>query len=66
LLHDALARLATENPMAAKIVEARVFGGPPVEEAAAALGLTRASAYRDWMFARAWLAIALADNSEKN
>ena len=32
---------------------------------AAALGLSRATAYREWTFARAWLAAALADNSEK-
>jgi RNA polymerase sigma factor (TIGR02999 family) len=64
-LHDALERLAAEEPTAAKVVEARVFGGLSVEEAAAALGLSRATAYREWAFARAWLAAALADNSEK-
>ena len=63
-LHDALERLAAEEPTAAKVVEARVFGGLSVEEAAAALGLSRATAYREWAFARAWLATALADDSE--
>ena len=53
------------EPKAAKIVEARVFAGLSVEEAAATLGLSRAAAYREWTFARAWLATALADNSEK-
>jgi RNA polymerase sigma factor (TIGR02999 family) len=61
-LHDALERLATEEPTAARIVEARVFAGLSVEEAAAALGLSRAAAYREWAFARAWLATALAGN----
>jgi RNA polymerase sigma factor (TIGR02999 family) len=65
-LHDALERLAATEPMAAKVVEARVFAGLSVEEAAAALGLSRATAYREWTFARAWLATTLADNSEKN
>jgi RNA polymerase sigma factor (TIGR02999 family) len=65
-LHDALERLATEEPTAAKVVEARVFAGLSVEEAATALGLSRATAYREWTFARAWLAAALSDNSEKN
>jgi RNA polymerase sigma factor (TIGR02999 family) len=65
-LNDALERLATIEPMAAKIVELRMFAGLSVEEAAAALGLSRATAYRDWTFARAWLATELADNSEKN
>jgi RNA polymerase sigma factor (TIGR02999 family) len=64
-LHDALERLAAEEPTAAKVVEARVFAGLSVEEAAAVLGLSRATAYREWAFARAWLATALADNSEK-
>jgi RNA polymerase sigma factor (TIGR02999 family) len=64
-LHDALERLVGEEPMAAKVVEARVFAGLSVEEAAAALGLSRATAYREWTFARAWLAAVLADNSEK-
>jgi RNA polymerase sigma factor (TIGR02999 family) len=64
-LHDALERLAVEEPTAAQVVEARVFAGLSVEEAAAALGLSRATAYREWTFARAWLATALADDSEK-
>jgi RNA polymerase sigma factor (TIGR02999 family) len=64
-LHDALERLAAEEPIAAKVVEARVFAGLSVEEAAAALGLSRATAYREWTFARAWLAAALSDNSKK-
>ena len=64
-LHDALERLASSEPTAAKVVELRVFTGLSVEEAAAALGLSRATAYREWTFARAWLATALADNSEK-
>jgi RNA polymerase sigma factor (TIGR02999 family) len=65
-LHDALDRLATQEPAAAQIVEARVFAGLSVEEAAAALGLSRAAAYREWAFARAWLATALAGNAKKS
>jgi RNA polymerase sigma factor (TIGR02999 family) len=65
-LHDALDRLATEEPTAAQIVEARVFAGLSVEDAGAALGLSRAAAYREWSFARAWLATALAGNPKKS
>jgi RNA polymerase sigma factor (TIGR02999 family) len=65
-LNDALERLATTEPMAAKLVEARVFAGLSVEEAAAALDLSRATAYREWTFARAWLATALGNNSQKH
>src|SRR5262249_50062588 len=64
-LHDALDRLAAEAPTAARVVEARVFAGLSVEAAAAALGLSRATAYREWAFARAWLATALAGNPKK-
>jgi RNA polymerase sigma factor (TIGR02999 family) len=64
-LHDALERLAAEEPVAAKVVEARVFAGLSVEEAAAALGLSRATAYREWTFARAWLGSALADAPDR-
>jgi RNA polymerase sigma factor (TIGR02999 family) len=64
-LHDALDRLAGEEPMAAKVAEARLFAGLSVAEVGAALGLSRATAYREWTFARAWLAAALADDSEK-
>jgi RNA polymerase sigma factor (TIGR02999 family) len=64
-LHDALDRLATEEPTAARVVEARVFAGLSVAEAAAALGLSRATAYREWAFARAWLATALAGNPKE-
>jgi RNA polymerase sigma factor (TIGR02999 family) len=64
-LHDALERLAIKEPMAAKIVEARVFAGLSVEEAAAVLGLSRAAAYREWVFARAWLATVLSGKPKK-
>jgi RNA polymerase sigma factor (TIGR02999 family) len=64
-LHDALERLAAIEPDAARVVELRMFAGLSVEEAAAALGLARATAYREWTFARAWLATELGDHSEK-
>ena len=65
-LHYALERLAAEEPTAARIVEIRVFAGLSVEEAASALGLSRATAYREWTFARAWLATALGENSQES
>jgi RNA polymerase sigma factor (TIGR02999 family) len=64
-LHDALEQLAVEEPTAARLVEARVFAGLSVEEAGVTLGLSRAAAYREWSFARAWLATALSENPEK-
>jgi RNA polymerase sigma factor (TIGR02999 family) len=52
---DALARLAALDPAAADLVRLKVFGGVSVEDAAELLGVSRAAAYRDWAFARAWL-----------
>jgi RNA polymerase sigma factor (TIGR02999 family) len=65
-LQDALDRLAVEEPLAARLVEARVFAGLSVEEAAVTVGLSRAAAYREWSFARAWLATTLSENPDQS
>ena len=54
-LDDALARLATEDPQAAGIVKLRLFAGLSTDQAAQAIGVSRATAYRQWTYARAWL-----------
>jgi RNA polymerase sigma factor (TIGR02999 family) len=54
-LNDALARLADEDPAAARLVELRYFVGLTVEQAGKALGMSTATAYRHWNYARAWL-----------
>jgi DNA-directed RNA polymerase specialized sigma24 family protein len=54
-----LTRLEAEDASAAKIASLHLFGGLPIEEAAEAFGLSRATAYRDWKYARAWLRDAL-------
>jgi len=59
-LDEALSRLAAEDPEAGRIVQLRYFAGLSVEEAAQALGVSRAQAYRQWTFARAWLLQALS------
>jgi RNA polymerase sigma factor (TIGR02999 family) len=60
-LDDALAQLAAEDPAAAAVVQLRLYAGLSVAEAAAALGLSRAHAYRHWTYARAWLRNALRE-----
>ena len=52
---DALAKLARDDPAAARLVELRYFAGLTVEEAGKALGISTATAYRHWKYARAWL-----------
>jgi RNA polymerase sigma factor (TIGR02999 family) len=59
-LDDALSRLAIDDPDAARLVELRYFAGLSVEDAASSLGISRATAYRHWTFARAWLLEHLA------
>jgi RNA polymerase sigma factor (TIGR02999 family) len=54
-IDDALAKLAREDPSAAKLVELRYFAGLTVDEAGKALGISTATAYRHWNYARAWL-----------
>ncbi len=60
-LDEALTRLASTDPQAAELVQLHTFGGLSVEEAGAHLGLSRAAAYRQWSFARAWLRCELAE-----
>ena len=55
----ALERLAELSPRAAKLAECRFFGGLTADEAAAALGISRSTAKREWRRARAWLHNAL-------
>jgi RNA polymerase sigma factor (TIGR02999 family) len=55
LLDDALARLTQEDPGAAAVAKLRLIAGLPVEDAAQALDISRATAFRHWTYARAWL-----------
>jgi RNA polymerase sigma factor (TIGR02999 family) len=59
-LDAALTRFAAEDPVAARVVELRHFGGLSIEDAAATLGMSRATAYRHWTYARAWLRDAIS------
>lgn len=65
-LDEALTRLTAADPLAAQLVQLHTFGGLSVEEAGQHLGLSRAAAYRQWAFARAWLRCELAENEEKS
>jgi RNA polymerase sigma factor (TIGR02999 family) len=54
-LDAVLTRFAVEEPEAAKFVELRYFAGLSIDEAADALGVSRATANRHWAYAKAWL-----------
>ena len=60
-LDEALTILAGEDPQAAEVAKLRIFAGLSVEEAAQALSTSRANAYRQWAYARAWLHARLRD-----
>ena len=54
-LDEALTKLESEEPAKAQLVKLRYFAGLSVNEAAKAMGISRATAKRYWVYARAWL-----------
>ncbi len=54
-LDDALTRLATLDPLQSQLVELRFFGGLSIEETAEVLGISTATANREWSMAKARL-----------
>jgi RNA polymerase sigma factor (TIGR02999 family) len=60
-LDQALTAFAGVDPAAAELAKLRIFGGLSVEEAGEAMEMARATAFRTWTYARAWLTAALSD-----
>jgi RNA polymerase sigma factor (TIGR02999 family) len=58
-LDEALTLLAGQDPLAAQVVELHFFAGLPLEQVGQVLGMSRATTYRQWAFARAWLNCAM-------
>jgi RNA polymerase sigma factor (TIGR02999 family) len=54
-LDEALVQLAQLDPRKARIIELRFFGGMSVDETAEFLGISPATALREWQKAKAWL-----------
>ena len=54
-LDEALTELELEDARKAMLVELRFFSGLSLKEAAEFLGISPATAKRDWVYARAWL-----------
>jgi len=54
-LDEALVKLEEHDPVKARLVVLRYFGGMTIEQAAEILGISRITAHRYWTYARAWL-----------
>jgi RNA polymerase sigma factor (TIGR02999 family) len=63
-LDAALHRLTEQEPALTRLIELRYFGGLTIVDAAAALGISVATAKRKWRFAQAWLFRALQAEAE--
>jgi RNA polymerase sigma factor (TIGR02999 family) len=65
-LDEALTALAREHPVKAELVKLRYFAGLTLDDAAACLGISPATAKRHWTLARAWLFHALSGGRESD
>jgi len=63
-LDEALGELSKLDPRKARIVELRFFGGLSVDETADFLGISPATALREWNKAKAWLYRELSGQEE--
>jgi DNA-directed RNA polymerase specialized sigma24 family protein len=61
-LDEALIKFAENQPAKADLVKLRFFAGLTMPEAAAALGISLATAERHWTFARNWLYAQMAES----
>ena len=54
-LDDALQRLKAEDPRCAEMVSLRMFAGLTMDDVAKVMDVSRATAFREWTYALAWL-----------
>ncbi len=54
-IDEALNRLGQEDETAAEVVKLCYFAGLTVEQASEMMGISRATAYRHWTYAKTWL-----------
>ena len=64
-LDEALTKLEADDPQAAAVAKLRLFSGLTIDEAASHLGVHRATAFRHWAYARAYLQLQLAEAKSK-
>ena len=54
-LDDALTKLAVDDPLASELTKLRLFAGLTIDDAAAVVGMSRTTAFRQWAYAPAFL-----------
>jgi len=64
-LDGALERLEADNKACADLVKLRFFAGLSIRDAAAAMGISRSTADRYWVYARAWLFSSLRSDGQE-
>jgi len=60
-LNEALEKLEHQDKRRAEVVKLRFFAGLTIQEAALALGVSTATAYNDWNYARCWLRVEMEE-----
>ncbi len=65
-LNEVLDRFTEQHPAEAEVIKLIYFAGLSLEEVAAAQGVSRSTAHRQWQFARAWLLDAMSEKSENS
>jgi len=65
-LNEAIEKLSGEDEAAARLVKSMYFAGLTIEQAAAVLGISVATAYRHWAYARAWLQCELGGKGDRS
>jgi RNA polymerase sigma factor (TIGR02999 family) len=65
-LHEALEKLARDEPRLARVVELRVFAGLLGREVALVLGVSKRTADEDWKLAKMWIGRELAVEREES
>ncbi len=63
-LDEALALLESTDPRKAELVKLRFFAGLTMSQAAEALGISVATAERDWAYTRVWLLREMTDEKK--
>jgi RNA polymerase sigma factor (TIGR02999 family) len=65
-LDEALEKLGHHDPLAGNLVKLRYYAGLSLKQAAEALGISSATAYRHWTVGRAWLHGQLLSGGEES